>query len=246
MRALRTLVVVGLIATAGWTPTCGAERVDLLLVLAADVSGSMDESKFDLQRSGYAAAIANPRVVEAIRGGPVGRIAVTLIEWSSILQQKIVIDWTVISSDETARQFGDHILEAPRAFARNATSISAGIDFAMMRLDLAPYEARRRVIDVSGDGDNNSGREVAEARDEAIAKGVTINGLVIPTKTPKGLIFDHTHPFGGLANYYRNNVIGGPGAFVMVAESFDSFCDVLLKKLISEIAQVSPPPWAGN
>jgi hypothetical protein len=246
MHALRTLVAVGLIAIAGWTPTCAAERVDLLLVLAADVSGSMDESKFDLQRSGYAAAFSDSRVIEAIRGGPGGRIAVSFIEWSGILQQKIVIDWTVISNDETARQFGDHILEAPRAFARNSTSISAGIDFATTQFDRAPYEARRRVIDVSGDGDNNSGRDVTTARDEAIAKGVTINGLVILTKTPTPWNSHHTNPLGGLANYYRNDVIGGPGAFVMVAENFNSFGEVLVKKLITEIARAEPRQWSGG
>jgi hypothetical protein len=121
--------------------------------------------------------------VAAIRAGPSGRIAVALVEWSGILQQKIVIDWTVISNDETARQFGDRIMEAPRAFDKISTSISAGIDFAMAQLDLAPYEARRRVIDVSGDGDNNTGRDVTIARDEAVAKGITINGLVILTQT---------------------------------------------------------------
>jgi hypothetical protein len=240
MRILRIFAGVGLMATAGWMPACAAERVDLLLVLAADVSGSMNESKFDLQRSGYAAAFSSPRVIEAIRAGPKGRIAVAFIEWSGILQQKIVIDWTVISNDETARQFGDHIMEAPRAFARNSTSISAGIDFAMTQLDRAPYEARRRVIDVSGDGDNNSGRDVTTVRDEIVAKGVTINGLVILTKTPAPWNSDHTNPPGGLANYYRDNVIGGPGAFVMVAESFNSFGNVLVKKLVAEIARAEP------
>src|SRR5271165_7137211 len=245
MRAVRTFLVVGLIAIAGWTPSRAAERVDLLLVLAADVSGSMDVSKFDLQRSGYAAAFSNSRVIEAIRGGPHGCIAVVFIEWSGILQQKIVMDWTVISNDETARQFGDHILEAPRAFDRNGTSISAGIDFAMTQLDSAPYEARRRVIDVSGDGDNNSGRHVTAARDEAIAKGVTINGLVILTETTSRNS-THTNPPGGLASYYRNNVIGGPGAFVMVAKNSNSFGDVIVKKLIAEIAQAVPHHRAGN
>src|SRR5258708_901903 len=245
MHALRVFVVVGLMATAGWMPTRAAERVDLILVLAADVSGSMEESKFELQRSGYAAAFSNPRVIEAIRGGPDGRIAVAVIGWSSVLQQKIVIDWTVISDDETARQFGDHIMEAPRAFARNSTSISAGIDFAMTQLDRTPYEAGRRVIDISGDGDNNSGRDVTEARDEVIANGVTINGLVILTETPTRWNSDHTNPPGGLANYYRNNVIGGPGAFVMVAEDFNSFSDALVKKLIAEIAQAVPRQRAG-
>jgi hypothetical protein len=121
-----------------------------------------------------------------------------------------------------------------------STSISAGIDFAMTQLDQAPYEARRRVIDVSGDGDNNSGRDVTAARGQAIAKGVTINGLVILTETPTGWKSEHTNPLGGLANYYRNNVIGGPGAFVMVAENSNSFGDVIVKKLIAEIAQAAP------
>src|ERR1700730_10950351 len=236
MRALRTLVLVGLIAIAGWTPTCAAERVDLLLVLAADTSRSVDEKKFQLQRSGYAAAFSDSRVIEAIRSGPNRRIAVTLVEWSGPLSQKIVIDWMVISDDKTARLFGDHIVEASRAFA-DSTSISAGIDFAMTQLDRAAYQTSRRAIDVSGDGDNNSGRDVTAARDEAIAKDVTINGLVILTEAPLSLNPLHTNPLGGLANYYRNNVIGGPGAFVMVAENINSFGDIIVKKLIAAIAQ---------
>src|SRR5262249_18626407 len=111
---------------------------------------SMDNSKFELQRWGYATAFSNPKVIEALRGGPRGRVAAAFIEWSGVLQQKVVIDWTMISNDETARQFGDRIREAPRAFARNSTSISAGIDFGMTQLDRAPYKAHRRVIDVSG------------------------------------------------------------------------------------------------
>ena len=241
MRVLRTLAVVGLIAIAGWTPTCAAEGVDLLLVLAADISRSVDEVKFQLQRSGYAAAFSDSRVIEAIRSGPNRRIAVTLVEWSGPLSQKIVIDWMVISDDKTARLFGDHIVEASRAFA-DSTSISAGIDFAMTQLDRAPYQTSRRAIDVSGDGDNNSGRDVTGARDEAIAKDVTINGLVILTEPPTlwNSNPNHTNPPGGLANYYRNNVIGGPGAFVMAAENSNSFGDVIVKKLIAEIAQAVP------
>ncbi len=144
----------------------------------------------------------------------------------------------VISDDKTARLFGDHIVEAPRAFA-DSTSISAGIDFAMTQLGRAPYETRRRVIDVSGDGDNNSGRDVTAARNEAIANGVTINGLVILTEAPLSRN-PLTNPLGGLANYYRNNVIGGPGAFVVVAKNINSFGDVIVKKLIAEIAQAVP------
>jgi hypothetical protein len=242
MHALRALTVAALVVLTDCTLTQAAERVDLLLVLAADVSNSMDESKFELQRSGYADAFSNPRVIDAIRGGPSGRVAVALVEWSSIFQQKIVIDWTVISDDQTARQFGDRVLEAPRAFVKNSTSISAGIDFAVAQLDRAPYEARRRVIDVSGDGDNNTGRDVALARDDAVAKGVTINGLVILTDPAIPSESRHTNPSGGLADYYRSNVIGGPGAFVMVAGNDDSFGSALVKKLVAEIAQVVPKP----
>jgi hypothetical protein len=245
MRAVRTFVLAALMATAGWTTSHAAERVDLLLVLAADISRSVDEVKFQLQRSGYAAAFSDSRVIEAIRSGPNGRIAVAFVEWSEPLSQRIVIDWMVISDDKTARLFGDHIVEASRAFA-DSTSISAGIDCAMAQLDRAPYEARRRVIDVSGDGDNNSGRDVTAARDEAIATGVTINGLVILTDTSTGWNSDHTNPPGGLANYYRNNVIGGPGAFVMVAENSNSFGDIIVKKLLAEIAQAVPRQRVGN
>src|SRR5260370_27160445 len=131
-------------------------------------------------------------------------------------------------------------MEAPCAFARNSTSISAGIDFGMTQLDRAPYKAHRRVIDISGDGDNNSGREPAAARDVAIAKGITINGLVILTEPPSHSYSSHTNPPRGLANYYRNNVIGGPGAFAVVAENFNSFGNVLIKKLIRELPQSVP------
>ena len=235
MTAARTFVVAALMAATPWTCSHADERIDLLLVLAADVSGSMDESKFDLQRLGYASAFSDPRVMRAISAGASRRIAVSFVEWSGIRQQKVVVDWEEISSAETARAFGDRIMEASRAFTRNSTSISAGIDFAVAQLNRAPYQARRRVIDVSGDGDNNSGRDVAAARDEAVGNGATINGLVI--LTPVSSHPEHTNPPGGLASYYRDNVIGGPGAFVLAAESVNSFGNVLVKKLITEIAQ---------
>jgi hypothetical protein len=193
--------------------------------------------EFQLRRSGYAAAFSDPQVIEAIRAGPTGRIAVTFIEWSGPLSQQIVVDWTLISNDRTAHQFGDRVVEAPRAFA-DSTSISAGIAFAMMQLDRAPYETQRRVMDVSGDGDNNGGGPVTAARDNAIAKGVTINGLAILTKPSSPSYSNHTNPPGGLANYYHDNVIGGPSAFVMVAEDSNSFGSVLIKKLTAELAQI--------
>jgi hypothetical protein len=243
------MLQVGVILTAALAailsvPAWAAERVDLLLVLAADVSRSVDDPKFRLQRSGYAAALENPRVLEAIQSGTNRRIAVCFVEWSGVVSQKVVIDWTIIGDDKSAREFGDRLLEAPRSFA-DRTSISGGIDFAMAQFERAPYEGLRRTIDVSGDGTNNSGRDVTVARDEAVAKGVTINGLVILSESPTPWNPEHTNPPGGLAQYYRNNVIGGPGAFVMVAENFKSFGNSLINKLIAEIAQAHWPQHAS-
>jgi hypothetical protein len=135
------------------------------------------------------------------------------------------------------------VIEAPRAFA-DRTSISGGIDFAVAQLGRSPYHAARRTIDISGDGNNNSGRDVTIARDEALAIGVTINGLVILTEQAPSFNTDHTNPPGGLDNYYRNNVVGGPGAFVMVAENFNSFGQAILNKLIAEIAANPYPKQA--
>jgi len=221
-----------------------AEEVDLLLVLSSDVSRSVDAPKFKLQRDGYASAIINPRVIQAIRSGALGKIAVSFVEWSGVGAQKIVIDWTIISDEASARDFSAQVIEAPRAFA-DRTSISGGIDFAMAQLARAPFQSNRRTIDVSGDGTNNSGRDVADARDEALAKGVTINGLVILSERPMSWNADHTNPPGGLDHYYRNNVIGGPGAFVMVAENFSSFGQAILNKLIAEIATVQQTQHAA-
>ena len=231
------LALIALLLAA--SPARSGEPVDLLLVLAADVSRSVDQPKFQLQREGYAAAISNPRVLEAISSGVNRRIAICFLEWSGIGAQKVVIDWMLIGDAAAARHFGDQILEAPRSFA-DRTSISGGIDFAFAQLERAPYESQRRTIDVSGDGTNNSGRDVTTARDEALAKGVTINGLVILSERPIPWNPEHTNPPGGLANYYRDNVIGGPGAFVMVAENFNSFGQALISKLVAEIAQAQP------
>lgn len=236
-RAIKSaLTLIALTASLQAHGARAAEPVDLLLVLAADVSRSIDQSKFALQRQGYAAALADPRVIEAIQGGLHHRIAVCFVEWSGAVSQKLVIDWTLVGDAESAHQFGDKILDAPRSFA-DRTSISAGIDFALSLLDHAPYESSRKTIDVSGDGTNNAGRDVTAARDDAVAKGVTINGLVILSERPAPWNPDHTHPPGGLDGYYRNNVVGGPGAFVMVAADFNSFGQAIVTKLIAEIAQ---------
>jgi hypothetical protein len=244
MRALKALLATALtLGSVVLSRAVAAEPVDLLLVLAADVSRSVDDGKFRLQRSGYASALENPRVQEAIRSGAHRRIAVSFIEWSGVVSQKVVIDWTAVGDEKSAREFGDRLLEAPRSFA-DRTSISAGIDFAMAQLARAPFESPRRTIDVSGDGTNNSGRDVTTARDEAVAKGVTINGLVILSNSPTPWNPEHTNPPGGLAHYYRTNVVGGPGAFVIVAENFESFGTALVSKLVAEIAQAKWPRHA--
>jgi hypothetical protein len=227
-------IVIALLVLA---PARAAEKVDLLLVLASDVSRSVDADKFELQRRGYGHAMSDPRVIEAIRSGTNGRIGVCFMEWSGVMSQKLVIDWTAIGSADTARQFGDRILEAPRSFT-DRTSISAAIDFAMAQLERAPFESPRRTIDVSGDGTNNSGRDVTTARDEAVAKGVTINGLVILSERPLAWNPEHTNPPGGLENYYRQNVVGGPRAFVIAAQDFHAFGQALINKLIAEVAAV--------
>lgn len=177
-RAARALTGLVAFLAASCAGARAAETVDLLLVLAADVSTSVDDSKFQLQREGYAAAISSPQVLDAITSGPHRRIAVCFVEWSGADAQELVIDWTLIGDADAARRFAGQMLEAPRSFT-DSTSISGGIDFAVAQFDHAPYEATRRIVDLSGDGDNNAGRDVTLARDEAIAKGVTINGVVL-------------------------------------------------------------------
>jgi uncharacterized protein DUF1194 len=211
------------------------EQVDLLLVLAADISRSVDEKKFKLQRDGYAAAMVDARVVRAMTAGPTGRIALCFLEWASDGEQIVVIDWMSVGSEADAQAVSKRIREAPRAFM-GRTSISAAIDYSLGVLARSPFAGTRRIIDVSGDGTNNSGRPVTAARDAAIAQGVTINGLVILSEVPLPTNPLHTHPPGGLTAYYESNVIGGPGAFVVEAESFEAFGQLLISKLIKEIA----------
>jgi hypothetical protein len=236
-------IVLALILSGGVLMPATAragEDVDLLLVLAADVSRSVDSTKFQLQRDGYAAAISDPRVLETIRSGHSGRIGLTFIEWSGVGAENVVIDWMEVGDAAAAKRFGDQLVEAPRSFA-GRTSISGGIEFALARLANAPFNCVRRTIDVSGDGTNNDGRAVTELRDQAVAKGVTINGLVILSDNPMAWNPEHTNPPGGLDNYYRNNVIGGPGAFVMVAQNFNSFGQAIIAKMIAEVSQAQPP-----
>ena len=241
IRLVRSAIALVALLLVSFGAARAAEPVDLLLVLSSDVSRSVDHPKFLLQREGYAAAVSNPQVLDAIKSGPHGKIALAFVEWSGVGAQKVVIDWSVIDGAASARKFGDQLVELPRSFA-DRTSISGGIDFSMALLDRAPFQTARRTIDVSGDGTNNAGRDVRLARDEAVAKGVVINGLVILTNRQMPWNAEHTNPPGGLEHYYRENVIGGPGSFVLVAEDFQSFGRAIIKKMIAEIATLKVAP----
>jgi hypothetical protein len=233
---MRLLVIPALISLVLCSaPAARAEQVDLQLVLAADVSRSVDPDEFRLQREGYAAAFTNPKVLQAITSGTYGAIAVTFIEWSGSDAQRVVADWMIVRDEETGGGFATILLTAPRSFA-GFTSISAAIDFSMKQFANSGVESDRRVIDVSGDGTNNGGRSVDDARDEAVAAGVTINGLAIINQHPNPGYTAHTQPPEGLGEYYRRNVTGGPGSFVIVIEDFTTFSEAIVDKLVNEIA----------
>jgi hypothetical protein len=220
-----------------------AQTVDVAIALAADVSRSIDDEEFQLQRRGYAAAVTDPRFVQAIQADRHRAIALCFLEWAGPEQQAVVAKWMVIRDGEGAVEFANILLGAPRSFV-GRTAIGDGIDFAVAQLEAGSVTAARRIIDVSGDGNNNSGRPVTAARDEAVAKGIIINGLaIINEKTggePGTFLYVHTHPPGGLPNYYRENVIGGPGAFVMQIVNFDTFAEAMTNKLLTEISDASP------
>jgi hypothetical protein len=208
--------------------------VDLEVILAADVSRSIDDAEFDLQRKGYAAAVSDPRVLTAIRGRPGATIGVCFIEWSGDEDQQVVVDWSELRDEEDAGTIAAAILTAPRSFM-GRTSISAAIDFAMAQFAKSKWQAARHIIDISGDGTNNSGRPVTEARDQAISQGITINGLAIINDKPNLGYSAHTQPPGGLPLYYRQNVIGGSNSFLLVVEDFNSFANAMANKLAKEI-----------
>ena len=226
-------------------PDASAQTVDLQLILAADVSISVDNEEFRLQREGYAAAITSVPVLEAIRSGPHHAIAVTFIEWSGPSKQRIVADWTVIRDGEMATILANALRTAPRSFA-DATAIGSAIDFAMKQFERSGLESERRIIDVSGDGDNNSGRPVEYARDDAVKAKVTINGLAIVNEHPLPGFIGHVQPVGGIGHYYRTRVAGGPGSFVFQIESFGGFAEAIERKLVAEIASVGSEDRAAS
>jgi len=209
--------------------------VDLELILAVDVSGSIDEEEARLQRQGYVAAIGDPEIVRAVTSGMLGRIAVTYFEWAGGSWQVPILPWTLIDSPQTAQAFAANLAAAPLS-SGPWTSISDAIRTATRMFDGNPFEGTRRIIDISGDGPNNTGGPVEAARDLAVARRITINGLPIINDR-----FNMSRaPMPNLDLYYRNCVIGGPGAFLVVAHGFKSFAQAIRRKLILEIAGITP------
>lgn len=202
--------------------------VDLQLVLAVDVSGSVNAQRFELQKMGYVAAFQNRRVLNTILAGRNQSIAVTMMQWSGPFLQSQVVPWTVLKDEPTVKGFAGAIESAPRMMYGGGTSISGAIDNAVTLFPQVPYKTERRVIDVSGDGSNNRGRSVTQARDEAVDAGIVINGLPILAFEPQ------------LDQYFKDYVIGGPGAFMIAAKSFETFAEAILMKLIIEIADLAP------
>ncbi len=200
--------------------------VDLVLILALDVSGSVNDQEFDLQKTGLARAFRHPAIIEAIRQGRSKRIAVSVVQWSGYREQTISIPWTVIADPIAATHFADRLATMPRAysFPLGVTNIAAVIRYATRIALAAPYAADRRVVDISGDGKSNVLEPPEKARDQAIRAGMTVNGLAILNETPD------------LTEYYRSHVIGGPGAFVIKANDYDDYARAILRKLIREIA----------
>ncbi|MBB4038507.1 hypothetical protein GGR34_000136 [Microvirga flocculans] len=230
--------VMALLAMGFWLSAARAQaetEVDVALVLAVDVSRSMDPDEQELQRQGFMEAFRSPLVHDAIRKGIVGRIIVTYVEWSGVDYQTVIVPWTIIDGPESAMKFADGLDNAPIGRTRR-TSISGAIDFSAKLLDRTGVEPLRRVIDISGDGPNSSGRGVMAARDEAVAKGITINGLPIMLKRPSG--------FGDMENldlYYKDCVIGGEGAFLIPVRERQHFAEAIRTKIIREIAALPAP-----
>jgi hypothetical protein len=229
--ALAGAVAAPLAALAGTLPARAQTAVDLQLVLAVDVSRSIDEVEAELQRRGYIEALTSPRVTDAILSGEHKRIALCYTEWAGTHYQMVVIDWTLIDSAGSARRFAEKLAEAPRT-SQSWTAVGAGLAFAAQRFDNSGYESRRRVIDISGDGRTNDGPPAEVVRDRLVPQGFVINGLpVMMNRTNFG-----RPPDSGLDKYYEENVIGGPGSFMIAAASFDDFGRAVRSKLVREIS----------
>jgi hypothetical protein len=210
--------------------------VDVELVLAVDVSYSMDPDEQALQREGYMAAITSREFLQALKQGMHGRIALTYFEWAGSHHQQIIVPWRLIDGPESADGFAADIGRA-RYTRASRTSISSALLFAAPLFEGSGYRGVRRVVDVSGDGVNNNGPLMTPTRDEVLAKGITINGLPIMLKRPNASTMD----IGELDIYYEDCVIGGPGSFVIPIKERDQFKEAIRTKLVLEIAGRVPP-----
>ena len=204
-------------------------EVDLNLALAVDASGSVNHVRFELQKRGYVEAFANPRVLTAIKTGPRAAIGITMYQWTGPRMHAPVVPWMLVDDIASIRDFATRVAASQRQLYGGGTSISGAIDYGVQIMGESPFGGGRQVIDVSGDGANNGGRPAEMARDDAVQRGVNINGLPILEVEPD------------LEEHYRRNVIGGPGAFVVAAETFEDFGNAILRKLIMEIASTSAP-----
>lgn len=212
-------------------PVDESKRVDVELILAVDVSYSMDMDELAIQREGYAQAVTSSEFLQALKTGPNGRVAITYFEWAASHDQKVIIPWRIIDGPESAGAVADEIAKAPLRRA-SRTSISGAINFGMGLFAENPYRGLRRVIDISGDGPNNNGEPVTVARDAALAKGVVINGLPFMVKEPNSSTMD----IDNLDVYYEDCVIGGPGSFVVAIQGRDKFKEAIRTKLVMEVA----------
>jgi hypothetical protein len=238
LHPVRVLLLAALAWAAALIPTMPAQaqtEVDLALVIAVDISFSMDLDEQELQREGFAEAFRSPLVHDAIRNGILGRIAVSYMEWAGSADQKVIIPWTILDNTESLMAFAARIASTTLQRAQR-TSVSGAIDGAVRLLDNNDLAASRKVIDISGDGANNQGRPVTQARDEAVAQGITINGLPIMLKKP-GSLDDPD-----LDIYFRDCVIGGQGAFMVPAREKSQFQQAIKTKIILEVSGLTSPP----
>lgn len=236
IKAAATAICVSCALPASGIRVAEDAGVDVELVLAVDVSRSMDESEFAIQRKGYAEALRHPDFISAVKAGPHGRILLAYFEWSGAAQPESLVDWAVIDSAESAAGFAFKIENRPEVDSRYGTSISTAIDFGAGLIAANAIEGERKVIDVSGDGPNNMGRLVTEARDDAVSQGIIINGLP--------MLLSPSRTFRGLDQYYSDCVIGGPGAFVLPVNDIAEFAEAIRRKLILELSALPPGPEA--
>jgi hypothetical protein len=231
-----TAILFASMLVAGAAGGAAAQEVDLELVLAIDTSRSIDAEEAKLQRDGYVAAFRHSEIINAIRSGPAGRIAVTYVEWAGPTSQGVVVPWTLIATAQDAEVFAAQLAAAPisREFG---TSISLGLTFAAEQFGGSELTSARRVIDVSGDGPNNTGPPVTEARDRIVADGITINGLPVLLKEATTIT-----PYGipDLDIYYEDCVIGGAGAFMIAVTDLQNFDKAVRRKLVLEISAAPP------